>query len=212
MNKQDKGTLQRYLPEASIDDILGRLQKHKVKFVITNERLTKNGDYRCPSPNNPQHRITVNGNLNPYAFLLVTLHELAHLETWMQYKNRVNPHGREWKNHFASLLVTYIEKNIFPSDLKNAVIKHLAKLPARTLTDALLAKALKHYDTEEQKALNQHLLHVEDIPLNACFRTQNGVVFQKIEKLRTRCKCKNLHNQRLYLVPAGMQVESVSII
>ena len=48
------------------------------------------------------HRISVNGNLNKYSFLITLIHELAHLLTFTQYKNRVDPHGRNGREFMAA--------------------------------------------------------------------------------------------------------------
>ncbi|HAD34265.1 MAG TPA: hypothetical protein DCF44_07170 [Chitinophagaceae bacterium] len=45
--------------------------------------------------------MSVNGNLNSYHFLITLLHEIAHMLVWEQFRNRVKPHGLEWKHVFA---------------------------------------------------------------------------------------------------------------
>ena len=55
----------------------------------------------------------MNGDLNPYSFLITTLHEFAHLHTFQQHGNRVNPHGDEWKTNFRKLLIDMIKKIFF---------------------------------------------------------------------------------------------------
>lgn len=59
--------LSRYLPTGTDQQVLSLLQQHRVLLTITRERRTVLGDYRHRT-HDQQHRITVNGNLNPYAF------------------------------------------------------------------------------------------------------------------------------------------------
>ena len=77
-------------------------QDHPFDFIVSKTRDSKLGDYRF----SPQkgHQITVNHNLNPYSFLVTYLHEVAHLLTYQTYKNKVLPHGNEWKKAFHDVL------------------------------------------------------------------------------------------------------------
>src|ERR1044071_1829719 len=95
--------LQQFLPPNTYDAVLQYLQFYKVHLTVARERKSILGDYRHRT-HHANHRISVNGNLNPYSFLVTLLHELAHLLTFEQYGNRIPPHGREWKSIFAKLL------------------------------------------------------------------------------------------------------------
>ena len=75
------------------------------------------GDYRN-AVNGKNHRVTVNGNLNTYAFLITLLHELAHLLAYEQYGNRIFAHGKEWKSIYGKLLHDFLSRKIFPEDIE----------------------------------------------------------------------------------------------
>src|ERR1051325_9211095 len=85
-----------YLPEGAFENVVHYLHLYRVHLTVTKERKSILGDYRN-AVNGKNHRITVNGNLNKYAFLITLLHELAHLLTYNQYGHRVVAHGKEWK-------------------------------------------------------------------------------------------------------------------
>ena len=89
--------LQDYLPEGSFEEVVFYLQQYKVHLTISRQRQSILGDYRH-AHTNKNHRISVNGNLNKYSFLITLLHELAHLFTFEKYGNRVQSHGRERKD------------------------------------------------------------------------------------------------------------------
>ena len=73
--------LERYLP-ADAAPLIGRwIDYFKCEFKISRNRNSKFGDYRPPH-DGKGHRISVNFDLNPYAFLVITVHEFAHLHTW----------------------------------------------------------------------------------------------------------------------------------
>ena len=80
--------LQSYLPEGSFEDVHYYLQHYKVHLTITRQRQSILGDYRH-AYEGKAHRISINGNLNKYNFLITLLHELAHLFTYERYGHRV---------------------------------------------------------------------------------------------------------------------------
>ena len=73
--------LQNFLPPNTYEPVLEYLQHYKVHLTVTRERKTILGDYRHQT-HHANHRISVNGNLNPFSFLVTLLHELAHLLTF----------------------------------------------------------------------------------------------------------------------------------
>ena len=95
--------LKKYLPEATVPVIAQWIVDFDFKLKITKERTTRLGDYTSPRPG-LNHTITINHNLNRYAFLITMVHEVAHLVTYNEYKNSVNPHGKEWKQNFQRSL------------------------------------------------------------------------------------------------------------
>src|SRR5690348_4560346 len=109
--------LQKFLPPHTFDAVLQYLQFYKVHLTIARERKSILGDYRHRT-HHDNHRISVNGNLNKWSFLITLLHELAHLLTFEQFGNRVLAHGREWKIIYGKLLAQFLEHNIFPDDIK----------------------------------------------------------------------------------------------
>ena len=76
--------LQTYLPPATGDRVIAYLQQYKVHLTISKERKSIFGDYRHRT-HHANHRISINGNLNQFSFLITLLHELAHLLTFEQY-------------------------------------------------------------------------------------------------------------------------------
>lgn len=93
--------LAKYIPQKAVGLASELIVSRNVQLVVTKARKTKFGDY-----SNPRrygfHKITVNHNLNPHRFLVTLVHELAHLETWDEYRKTVLPHGSEWKENFRN--------------------------------------------------------------------------------------------------------------
>ncbi|MCF6341303.1 MAG: SprT-like domain-containing protein [Bacteroidales bacterium] len=192
MKEDDKTILRQYLPEAAVDQVYKWIVQNKIHLKITRNRKTKLGDYRPPI-HQPNHRITVNHNLNPYAFLITFVHELAHLQVFEEYKTTVLPHGTEWKKAYRRMMLVILKNDVFPSDIQQALSKSIVNAKASSTTELELSRVLLRYDKEKTE------IRVEDLNTNTVFQTQNGMRFKKGEKQRTRYKCLNLQNNRLYL-------------
>lgn len=194
MNKAQK--LSGYLPEGVANIIAQWIDEHNCDFKIARKRSTKLGDYR-PRHNGLNHRISVNYNLNPYAFLITTVHEFAHLRTWNEYKSSVKPHGQEWKRNFREMMQPFLAMEIFPDDLKKEINTYLINPSASSCTDVSLFRAIQSYNQPERGGA--HALLIENLPCHTTFVVRNGRKFKKLEKLRKRYKCVELATGRLYL-------------
>lgn len=185
--------LERFIPIEAASDVAVFFDAYPVILKITKPRKTKLGDYR-PIKNGEGHKITINGNLNKYAFLVTLLHEFAHLITWVDYKNKVQPHGGEWKKNFREVLLPFLQKNIFPEDIKRALNGYLKNPKAASCVDLTLTRVLRSYDE-----YNSGKRTLEELPENSYFEWNNGRIFKKITKLRKRYKCLELKSKRYYL-------------
>lgn len=201
MNNYRK-VLERYLPEQAVEPIFTWLPTANVQLKITKSRSTKLGDYRPPQNGIAYHKISVNHDLNKYHFLITLVHEIAHLKTWEQHKDRVKPHGEEWKENFRQSMQPFLTNEIFPPQILSALKKHL-KNPTSTSSDQKLLQVLRDENKEKQ------YLILDDLPQNAIFQIHNGVQFKKMEKLRKRYRCLRMDNKRYYLVNAMAEVVAV---
>jgi hypothetical protein len=197
-------TLQDYLPPHTYDVVLAYLLQYNVHLTVARERKSILGDYRHRT-HRKNHRISVNGNLNKFSFLITLLHELAHLLAFEKFGNRIASHGKEWKQVFAQLLAKFIEHDIFPADIKKALLQSLHDPAASSCADEVLLRTLKNYDEKQN-----HLVFVESIPLNVLFKTHDGKVFKKGEKIRKRFKCEELKSKKIYLFSGVYEAEVVT--
>jgi len=196
-------TLQHFLPPDTYEPVLAYLHHYRVHLTIAGERKSILGDYRHRTPGK-NHRISVNGNLNKYAFLITLLHELAHLLSFEKFGNRIAPQGKEWKYIFGQLLAQFIEHNIFPGDIKQALADSLHDPAASSCSDESLLRVLKRYDEKET-----HLVFVEAIPEGSIFKTHDGKVFRKGEKVRKRYKCEEVKTGKIYLFSPVYEAERI---
>ncbi|MDQ7948113.1 MAG: sprT domain-containing protein, partial [Pedobacter sp.] len=131
--------------------------------------------------------------LNPYAFLVTTVHEFAHLLTWNDYKNKVKPHGNEWKSNFKRMMQPFFDIDAFPSDIHQTIVSYLNNPAASSCTDLTLARALKKYD------LQLATKRVEELQKHTIFSLKDGRKFEKGDRLRKRYRCVCLDNGNTYL-------------
>jgi len=185
--------LKQFVPEGFEEMIADLLFSAPVQFKIVRPRNTKLGDYRPAHAGKP-HRITVNGNLNKFSFLITTIHEFAHLNNYVEYGRNVAPHGEEWKNHYRKLLIPVLDKKILPQDIENALINSLVNTKASSCADIPLMRVLKNYDLQ-----NETYVFLENIPKNAHFLLQ-GKEFIQGELRRKRYLCEEVSTKKKYLI------------
>ncbi|MBC7688351.1 MAG: SprT-like domain-containing protein [Aquabacterium sp.] len=193
--------LTQYLPPGSFDEVSHYLQHYKVQLTITRERKSVLGDYRN-SHAGQHHRISVNGNLNPYAFLITLLHELAHLFTYERFGHRVQAHGAEWKNEFSKVLAQFLIKKVFPPDIHKTLLTTLQNPAASSCADTALLRVLHLYDIKKEGTAL-----IESLPAGTLFTIKGGRQFQKGEKVRKRFKCTEVLTGKVYLFSPVYEVE-----
>ncbi|HWY33961.1 MAG TPA: SprT-like domain-containing protein, partial [Nitrosopumilaceae archaeon] len=131
--------LSKYIPSPAVNLIAHWIVDYDIKLKIKKERNTKLGDYRPPHKG-LNHQITINFNLNPYSFLVTLVHEIAHLTNWNKYQNRVDPHGTEWKAEFRRMMMPFLNEIVFPSDVLQALEKHMGDPAASSCSDLRLMR------------------------------------------------------------------------
>lgn len=185
--------LQKYLPEASVEEVYASIIKYKIHLRISKNRNTKLGDYR-PAHKDLPHRISINHNLNSYAFLITLIHEVAHLVAFENFSRGIRPHGKEWKYCFRELMEPYFGLEIFSYDIEIALKNYLKNPSASSNANLALARTLKKYDTEDSEGI-----FIEELPDKSQFKIHNGKTYQRLEQRRKRIKCLCLDNKKMYL-------------
>lgn len=193
--------LKKYIPDSAIDIAIRYLKDYKVHLRITKNRNSKLGDFRPPAKNGA-NKISINYDLNQYSFLITLIHEIAHVHVWENHGNKPKPHGKEWKNTFRELMQPILKEDVFPEDVDFALRKYLRNAKASSGSDVNLSRILGKYD-------NSAYIVLEDLPLNAVFRINNGKTFRKLEKRRTRYRCICLDDKKHYTINPLVKVEEI---
>ena len=192
-HKHSFEALKNYLPEGTFDLVMPLILHHKVHLTVSRHRQTKLGDYRNAFAGK-NHRISVNGNLNSYAFLITLLHELAHLLAYEKYGNRIQPHGKEWKLIYAGILKDFLEHSVFPADIASELKATLKNPAASSCAEDDLQRILFRYDKKKPG-----VKPVEQIVTGRHFKIPGGRVFVRGDVVRKRIKCFELPGMKPYL-------------
>ena len=194
--------LENHLPPQAVDGVYNYLNLHKVHFHITRGRRSKLGDYRWPQGDHNYHEMSVNGDLNPYLFLWVFLHESAHLEIHLKY-DKVQPHGHEWQKEYCQLIASHA--SLFPLEVQPLLAHYVRRIPLNRSILRQIETTLHHYDPgysdEEHTTL-------DSLPVGSRFRlkAKPDMLFESVNRRRTRWLCRDVATGRQYTVAASAEV------
>ncbi len=201
--ERNKAILKKYIPESAVATIAQWIYTYDFKLKIKRSRATKYGDYRPPIKG-LNHQITINYDLNKYAFLNTLLHEIAHLSAWKKYGDAIQSHGKEWKHEYKLILLPFLREDVFPSDVILALKKYLQNPAATVCTDKTLFKTLRKYDENPDGRI-----FLDELPLQATFIAEDAYTYRKLKKIRTRYLCSRINTRHEYFFHGTAQVKPV---
>ncbi len=200
-------SLASYLPSAAAAYGEQLHQQFAFTLLIVNPRRTRFGDFRV-FPNG-QQQITVNSNLNPYAFLITYVHEVAHAAVYQAHRNvvrrsrRPKPHGVAWQTAFQELMQPLLTDSVFPPSVLIPLQAYLQKPAATTSASPSLMAALRLMDPPKPQIDGQ--VKLADVPEGQSFVFQKKI-FVRGALRRTRIVCKETGSGRQYAILAQAEV------
>ncbi|MFM7566208.1 MAG: sprT domain-containing protein [Flavobacteriales bacterium] len=205
MDKRTKyvQTFSKYVPLEFASLPAELLLKSDVQFKIVRGRKTKWGDFR-PIGRQGKPQITVNGDLNPYAFLITTLHEFAHYFAFQHFGRSIVPHGKEWQREYALLLNRLLATQSLPTALQDALKRSLTSIKASSCSDVTLSRVLLSFDSPASDSC-----YLERLPKNTKF-VLNDRIFVKGDKRRTRIQCLDIVSNKHYLIHLLAKVKPIN--
>ena len=213
--ERNRSVLKKYIPEPTVNIIADWIYQYNFKLKVKRARSSKEGDY-TPPHSGKNHVITINRDLNQYAFLVTLVHEIAHLVTWEKHKGKVMPHGREWKSEYVKLLGVFVNgssaldrvegADVFPHDLHSALHKHMHRPSAASCSDLHLSRVLHKFDANTEALLLERIAAGSSFRIASSRTKHSNDVFIKGEKKRTRFKCIHTPTRREYLIHALCKV------
>jgi hypothetical protein len=190
-----------HLPDNAIALCMDLWRQHPFKFTLKKKRESILGDYRY-IPSLKAHAITINDDLNKYAFLVTLLHEIAHQRTHILHGARVKPHGTEWKNEFKEILKPFMSARIFPISILIPLGHYLSNPKATSCTDIVLHKALRNFDPASKSIYLSEAAHGDTFRFNKR-------LFVKESTKRSRALCVEVKTGRRYFIPEAALIEQV---
>jgi hypothetical protein len=203
MKEKFTAIISKYIPEKSVAYCVDLWDHHKFSFRVSRARRSKLGDYQFHRIKK-QHIITVNGNLNRYGFLITFIHEAAHMIHFEIRGNNDAPHGVYWKKIFRELMNPLLNGEIFPEDLLARLKVHMNNPKASSFSDPALARLIKKYDMGDP--VSGYFL--EELATGEIF-SFHGRTYEKIQRRRTRCLCREVNTGKKYLISEMAMVRKV---
>ncbi|PLK46281.1 SprT-like domain-containing protein [Emticicia sp. TH156] len=193
--------LSRHVPAQAVDYCLALWKEQPFSFKITRTRSSCFGNYTFKDG---LHKITVNNDLNAYAFVITYIHEIAHQRAWLnKTRKKIEPHGAEWKKSFQQLMAPILNLSVFPETVFVPLSKYMSNPAASSVSYAPLAKALQMHELTPPSGVL-----LSDVADNRWFTFRN-TVFQRLEKRRTRVLCMERNSRRRYTILATARVDLI---
>ncbi len=206
--KQNYNHIKQYIPEGALGYIQTILEPYQVNIIVSNKRLSKYGDFRPSQASDKENKITINKDLNQYHFLVILIHEIAHLYVHEHNKGkRIKPHGQEWKNMFKKLLIpVLLNPNVkIPETLNQALQEHIINPKSSTSYDPTVSAEFRKYD-KASNTINK--ITLKDISNGQKFIFRDRI-FTKTKSNRTRTLCKEVNSGKSYLIHDSAGIEIV---
>lgn len=124
-----------YIIEAALPMVVERLGRWRIRLDFSDRNGRILGFYRgkvtrwfkrAEARLENWETISLQIGLNPYALLLVFIHEWAHLLTHKAYPE-AQPHGKEWKRFYKQEVQPFLRPDIFPPDVLTALTDYFKK-------------------------------------------------------------------------------------
>lgn len=187
-----------YFPPNAVEYCVYLWKTYNFSFKISKKRQSKLGDYRYTF-SSQSHAITVNANLNAYAFLVTYIHEVAHLTTQLKHGSKPEPHGIEWKHEFNILAKPILNEQVFPTNVLRVFSAYLTNPKASSCADINLVKALQMHDEPDNTML------LANLSVGEMFILQDKK-FRKDKVNRSRSICTDVINNKRYFVSNAAKV------
>ena len=197
--------LPQYVPASALGYCLQLHQQFPFGFRIVRSRLSRFGDFRALS--NGTTHITVNADLNPYAFLITYIHEVAHCAVYHTHKRTGKPHGRTWQVQFQRFMAPLLTETVFPADVLTPLRHYMARPAATTSAQSALMQALQQYNAQPVGLVDGQR-QLRQLAEGQAFQLQKKR-YVRGKLRRTRIVCREIQSGRSYAILADVPVTLV---
>ncbi|GAB3980934.1 SprT-like domain-containing protein [Spirosoma terrae] len=193
-----------YFPAGASNYCRQLWETYNFDFHIVKPRRTRLGDFRAFPSGKTQ--ITVNQDLNPYAFLITYVHEVAHADVNCTYKKRIQPHGKAWQSAFQRLMQPLLAEPIFPEEIVVPLQRYMTKPAATTYANPDLMAALRKVDVLWKVNTDSNAILLRDVIEGEMFQFDKKTFIRGTLR-RTRIVCKEMSSGKSYAILAHAWVQ-----
>jgi hypothetical protein len=193
-----------YLPAASADYGRSLWYQYGFAFRVVKPRRTRLGDFRVVPQG--QTFITVNADLNPHAFLITYVHEVAHAAVHKEQRRRGKPHGRMWQTTFQRLMQPLLTEAVFPATILEPLRTYMSRPAATTSANPALMLALRQTSLPTADSQTDGKVLLCDVSEGQSFLFSKKTYVRGTLR-RTRVVCKEVISGRSYAILAHVLVD-----
>ncbi|MFD2572502.1 sprT domain-containing protein [Spirosoma soli] len=201
-------SLAQHIPAATVAYCQQLWQHYQFNLRIVKPRRTRLGDFRVLPDRTTQ--ITINADLNLYAFLITYVHEVAHADVHRNHKRRTQPHGKAWQTAFQRLMSPLLTENVFPLEILHPLMNYMSSPAATTYANPALMLALRQADARQSQSATSNRMLLKDVPEGNSFQLAKKT-FVRGTLRRTRVVCKEISSGKSYAILAHAWVENTDL-
>ena len=187
-----------FIPPESNSYVTKLLKDVSVRIEIKSLQSSL-GKFQCGPKGSPLY-IRMKQGMSKPLFLLVLLHEIAHLYVFLQYGKGAKPHGREWKQFFGGYLKDIIPLKAFPEKVEQG-LKAFIRNPSASMINS---KGFYRYFDEFSGF--EILCDLND---KECFVINGRKYYQRTCLSGKHIKCRDLQSGKTILARASAAVKKV---
>lgn len=189
-----------FIPEEALEMLTRLMAAYPVRLEIKSLRSTL-GRFQAGKPGEV-HCIRMRKGLSKPLFLLVLLHEIAHLYTYEQFGRRAKPHGKEWKKIFADFLKEALPLNAFPPRVAEGLVDFIRNPKASMINSRGFYACFEEFSD---------YVVLENMNDFECFVINSFKYYQKLSAEKKHIRCKDLHNGKTVLARRSAPVKQVAM-
>lgn len=201
-----------YLPSTAAPYARQLWRQYGFHLKVSRPRRTRLGDFRALADGSLH--ISVNADLNPYAFLLTYVHEVAHAAVHQQTqtlrrRTRPKPHGPQWQQAFRQLMEPVLTETVYPAAILAPLRDYLRAPAATSYGHPTLTQALRTANQSDEQHKPAGLTLLRDTPEGQSFIFAKKT-FVRGTFRRTRIVCKEVASGRNYTILAHAMVKTMN--
>jgi SprT protein len=190
--------LANHIPENAIETVASILNDYPLRIEIKSLRSNL-GRFQTGVNGNP-HIISMKAGLSKPLFLIVFLHETAHMIAFCRYGRYIKPHGTQWKSIFSELLSRFMLLDVFPPKVLEP-LKDFIKNPR-----AVMINKQGFYSAFDE--FSAYVPVVSIAPLE-CFHVRFKRFYQKLPESSTKVICRDLSSNEIVNIRKSAQVMKI---